>query len=179
MASVKTFQLDESASVILSGCKVISSVISGLENEIVVSKSHLLSVHCLNLICLSQIGFLKLFVIFSDWSKIYVGVIVCFLLLMKLSIIWSLVYLFRRNARVLRGSFNDKQESGFLNGSLRNGSKRHHGGGGSGGSSNHSKTKQYALLDDEDDEDELEMEIRGKMVLVNPHLIRRSWIGML
>jgi hypothetical protein len=87
----------------------------------------------------------------SDWSKIYVGVIACLLLIMIFALIWSLIFLFQRNLGTIRGTLRGKLGSSGLNGPLRsNGpssSKRHHG--------NHKK--QYTLLGDE----EIELEIKG------------------
>lgn len=86
------------------------------------------------------------------------GVILCFIFLMNLSIIWSLVYLFRRNGPRIRERFSRKMDGGFLNGSKRNLLKSV---GNNGLSPSSQKNNEYTLIDDDE---ELELDSRGNLI---------------
>ncbi|ODN01086.1 hypothetical protein Ocin01_05592 [Orchesella cincta] len=75
-----------------------------------------------------------------DWSKIYVGVVTCLLIMMVIALFWSLLFMFQRNFRTLKENINGKMGSP---GRESNGKR-------------HAHKKQYTLLDD-DEEIELEL----------------------
>ncbi|CAG7680973.1 unnamed protein product [Allacma fusca] len=80
-----------------------------------------------------------------EWSKVYVGVITCLLLLMLFALLWSLVFLFRKNLSNLKANLSTKPTANGISSSARGNGKRHY------------SKKQYTLLDD----DEIELECKS------------------